>query len=371
MRVGLDYRPVTAAPYSGIARQVLAMESALAARPGVEVLRFTACPDGHPHRQIALCPAQASPQGGLHRPQERWRFEAGFLPQALRDSRADVYIATANTGLPPLGAPEGVRLGLLLHDVFQLTLDNRHASWWKALAYRQIDRLGVRRSVSLAERVFTPSRFTAEQAAALFPRHAAKLRVLPNAVPSIAEPVMASPLNAPYWLLVGSREPRKNIPWFIEQWRSARQACPELLPELALVGSLDDLPPEQRDLPGLRVLSGVSDAELAALYRHAERLWQPSLAEGFGLPVVEAMAQGTPTAVALGSALDEVALPEAPRFDPHQGAALQRLMRRLAQDGRGRLESPVALRAWAAQFDMPAYSARLWQWLGEWLGEAW
>ena len=78
------------------------------------------------------------------------------------------------------------------------------------------------------------------------------------------------------------------------------------MPPLVLVGSLDHLPEEQRGLPGLHALGGLDDAELHALYRQAERLWQPSYAEGFGLPVVEALSVGTPVAVASGTSLDEV-----------------------------------------------------------------
>ncbi|MEN1226717.1 glycosyltransferase, partial [Pseudomonas aeruginosa] len=62
----------------------------------------------------------------------------------------------------------------------------------------------------------------------------------------------------------------------------------------------------------------------------AERLWQPSYAEGFGLPVVEALSVGTPVAVASGTSLDEITPPSAPRFSPTDGAALERLMLRLA-----------------------------------------
>ena len=87
------------------------------------------------------------------------------------------------------------------------------------------------------------------------------------------------------------------------------------MPPLVLVGSLDHLPEEQRGFaPACTRSAGLDDAELHALYRQAERLWQPSYAEGFGLPVVEALSVGTPAAVASGTSLDEVTPPSAPRF---------------------------------------------------------
>ncbi|MBF3124306.1 glycosyltransferase, partial [Pseudomonas aeruginosa] len=77
----------------------------------------------------------------------------------------------------------------------------------------------------------------------------------------------------------------------------------------------------------------------------AERLWQPSYAEGFGLPVVEALSVGTPVAVASGTSLDEVTPPSAPRVSPRAGAALERRLRRLADAPRD--ASAEDLIAWA------------------------
>ena len=195
--------------------------------------------------------------------------------------------------------------------MFQLTLDNYHASLARALAYRLIDWAGTARSLRLADAVWTPSRYTAQAAAKLFPRQRAKLAVLPNAVPwRPADPATPLPAGLParYWLAVGAREPRKNMPWFVEQWRQARERQPDL-PALALVARPQELPAELRRLDDLIWLKELDDATLRAVYAAAERLWRPSYAEGFGLPVIEALAQGTPVAVATGSALDEIAPP--------------------------------------------------------------
>lgn len=167
---------------------------------------------------------------------------------------------------------------------------------------------------------------------------------------------LAAGLPPRYWLLVGTRELRKNVPWFVSAWARARAQAPGV-PPLVLVGSLDHLPEEQRGLPGLHALGGLDDAELHALYRQAERLWQPSYAEGFGLPVVEALSVGTPVAVASGTSLDEVTPPSAPRFSPSDGAALERLMLRLADAPRE--ASAEELIAWAARFNREAYRQRL------------
>ena len=183
--------------------------------------------------------------------------------------------------------------------------------------------------------------------------------MLPNQVEGffeLAADLSKRQLPARYWLLVGTRELRKNVPFLVDAWQQARRQSPAV-PDLVLVGSLDHLPETQRTLPGIRALSGVSDAELHALYRQASRLWQPSYAEGFGLPVIEALSVGTPVAVASGTSLDEITPPSAPRFSPTDGPALTQLMVSLGE--RADEESPEQRRQWAERFNHHAYRRRL------------
>ncbi|WP_338476865.1 glycosyltransferase family 1 protein [Pseudomonas khavaziana] len=358
MRVALDYRPATVAPSSGIARQVLALEHALRARANTEVLLFSEAPLDHPQRQTAVCPAWASPLDGLQRPQVRLGFERRFLPKALHAQQIDLYIATANMGLPLCRKPAGTRYVLVLHDLFQLTHRNFHRSRLKALAYRLIDGASIAWSVWQADRVWCPSQFSCNEAARVFPWARAKFRVLSNLVPELnaaPEPLPVS-LPARYWLVVGTREPRKNMVFFLRQWQACRAANPDV-PDVVLVGHASDVPADLGALPGLHWCSGLSDGQLQALYRHAACLWQPSYAEGFGLPVVEALSVGTPVAVARGSALDEVAPPSAPRFDPHNTGQLHDVMRQLA--AHGATLDPQPQIDWARQFAEPAYRSRL------------
>ncbi len=358
MRVGLDYRYAAASPNSGIGRQALAMERALLGLPQVELQRYAVAPAGDPLRDSVNCPAWTCPRAAMHRPHLRLRFEMSYLPRVLRTHEADVYIANFNMGLPLPPRPPGIRYALLLHDLFQITLNNYHASRLKASIYRASDRLSIHYAVNAADQIWTPSDYTARETARLFPRHASKLRVLPNLVePFHGEVLSAAALDLPdrYWLAVGTRELRKNMPWFVDAWQQARMCVPAV-PELVLVGSVEHLPEAQRQLPGLQARGDLNDAQLHTLYRHAERLWQPSYAEGFGLPVVEALSVGTPVAVATGSSLDEVAPPDAPRFSPVDSKGLVELM--------GRLASPPtidadALRQWAEEFGMNRYRGRL------------
>ncbi|MDF3195468.1 glycosyltransferase family 1 protein [Pseudomonas sp. 1928-m] len=364
MRVGLDYRPATVAPQSGIGRQVRALEQALLSREQTELVRFTEAPLQHAQRQTACCPPWGGLLDGLQRPHVRMRFEARFLPRALREQGIDLYIATANMGLPIGRKPVGARYVVLLHDLFQLTERNFHRSRLKALAYRLIDGVSIAWSVWIADQVWCPSQFSAKEAARLFPFAAKKLRVLPNLVEAFAGNPARCPDTLPsrFWLAVGTREPRKNMPRFVESWRQAREQSDQV-PDLVLIGHADDLPAPLRQLPGLHWLSGIGDAELHGLYATAECLWQPSFAEGFGLPVVEALSLGTPVALARGSALDEVAPLSSPRFNADQPDELLACMLHLAHQPERR--DQLELQQWAARFDFTAYRARLEQLLQE------
>ena len=363
MRVGLDYRPATGFPNSGIGRQNIALEQAMRAHPEVRLQLFSVGPYEHPIRRIAHCPQWPTPLDGIHRLPARLRFEALFLPQALAEAEVEVYIANLNMGLPIGRKPPGLRYVLQLHDLFQLTMNNAHGSRLKAKFYGLTDRLSIGHSVRVADRIWTPSQFTADETVRLFPHARDKIRVMPHVVEGFAgEPTAPGiPLPERYWLCVGTREPRKNIAFFFEAWQVARRQFPKT-PDLLLVGGSDCLSPAARETPGLHSISGINDSELHHIYRHAERLWQPSYGEGFGLPVVEALSVGTPVAVATGSSLDEVTPPDSPRFSPTDSAALIRLMGVL---GSAEPEPTAPLKAWADTFGVTPFRLRFNQMLEE------
>src|SRR5262249_5847792 len=83
----------------------------------------------------------------------------------------------------------------------------------------------------------------------------------------------------------------------------------------------------------VRFLGWVSGGEIEGLWAIAEAFVFPSLYEGFGLPVLEAMARGVPVACSRASSLPEVAGEAALLFDPHDERAIARALRRLLDDG--------------------------------------
>jgi alpha-1,3-rhamnosyl/mannosyltransferase len=134
-----------------------------------------------------------------------------------------------------------------------------------------------------------------------------KIRVVPNGVSDVFSP--DGPAEAgDYVLAVGTLEPRKNLTRLAE-------ATQRLGVELRVAG---DAGWGDVRLEGnlIRRLGRVSDDELARLYRGARCLAYPSLEEGFGIPIVEAMASGTPVVTSRGGATEEVAGHAAVLVDP-------------------------------------------------------
>jgi alpha-1,3-rhamnosyl/mannosyltransferase len=120
-------------------------------------------------------------------------------------------------------------------------------------------------------------------------------------------------LGAPYLLMVSTLEPRKNVEVPVEALRVLRRNRPELL--LAMAGAVAPGAEAPAAGDGIRLLGFVDDDELAALYRGASAFVYPSRFEGFGMPIVEALASGIPTVTSAHPSLNEASGTAAFRAD--------------------------------------------------------
>jgi glycosyltransferase involved in cell wall biosynthesis len=162
--------------------------------------------------------------------------------------------------------------------------------------------------------IFAISEFTADDVAETlaFPRE--QIRVAyPGVDPRFSADGPAAELGGSYIFCVSTLEPRKNLRMLVDAFTLLRRRRPDVT--LALAGPEGWSAPQlQRD--GVRLLGFVPDEQLPELYRGASVFAYPSLFEGFGMPVLEAMASGTATVVSSHPSLDEASGDAALRADP-------------------------------------------------------
>jgi len=196
-------------------------------------------------------------------------------------------------------------LVVTVHDLAVL----RHPEWfnrWTA----SYSRLAVPRVLRAATRLIAVSEFTKREIVSLVGVDAARIEVVPNAVEDVFAP--AGPkADGDYVLAVGTLEPRKNL----ERIAQAVEG------ELRVVGArgwggVD--PPAN-----VTWLGGVSDGQLAALYRGARCLVYASLYEGFGIPVAEALQCGCPVVTSRDSPMEELASADAVYVDPRDAESIR------------------------------------------------
>jgi glycosyltransferase involved in cell wall biosynthesis len=157
-------------------------------------------------------------------------------------------------------------------------------------------------------------------------------------------------IDRPYVLFCGTIEPRKNVRRVLQAFRGIRDTDAELL----LAGPRGWKEDVRDDLSALdgraRALGFVGRADLDVLYAGAAAVVYPSLAEGFGLPVLEAMANGAPVVTSRGTATEEVAGDAALLVDPLDVDAIEDAIRRLLDDRALAAELGSAARARASTY---------------------
>ena len=297
MRVALDATAL-ALTNGGLARYAAELSRALADRypeGDFALLSDQAFTMPEPHRRNLR--AAGRPRNALER---RWWLWG--VQREMSRERSELFHGT-NFAVPYLPLRPSV---VTVHDL---------SPWmnpdWHYAADRARQRTPPLLGLRIATMIITPTqavragvieRFHVAASCVVAVPHGASDVFRPAAAPAAS--LAASPVTTPYFLYVGTLEPRKNLDGLIEAWREVRR---QYSVGLVLAGrrraDFHELPPE----PGLRLTGEVSDTDLVQLYSGALALVYPSHYEGFGLPVLEAMQCGTCVLISNDAALCEVA----------------------------------------------------------------
>ncbi len=257
------------------------------------------------------------------------------LPRLLRRLRPDVvhytnYLAPVWSGVPYV---------VSVHDMSVSLMPQFHTLKKRLLTSRLVPIVARR-----AARVLTPSESTRRDVVRLLGLDPGRVLVIPYAPAPVFRPTPPDParlqalgLRQPYFLYVGTLEPRKNLVRALGAFARAAGALPDH--RFVLVGQrgwkYDEIVREaaRPDLAGRVTLAGyVPEVDLPTLYAHATAFVYPSLYEGFGLPVMEAMASGVPVLTSRSSSLTEIAEGAALLVDPLDEAELADALVALATD---------------------------------------
>jgi glycosyltransferase involved in cell wall biosynthesis len=272
LRVGIDTSPL-ALTRAGTARYLRALLASLQDEP-VEVSRYELAGEG--------------------RLRKLWRDTAWYLralPRAARRDGVDVlHCPTQRAPIRP-----SMPLVITIHDLAVL----RHPTMFN-LWTRRYSALALPKIVRAARRIIVGSDFTRREVIELLEAPEEKLRVIPYGVGGSFTAPDETNANGDYVLAVSTLEPRKNLERLVEGFRLADL---EGL-ELRVVGA-EGWGGVQVGGDQVRWLGEISDAELARQYRGAATVAYVSLYEGFGLPVLEAMASGASVVAPAGPPFSE------------------------------------------------------------------
>ena len=235
-------------------------------------------------------------------------------PRDLRAHPVDLFHGVTGFELPP---GRTCPLVTTVHDLVPLRFP-RLVPWRHRWAVRCLLGSALRR----ARQVIAVSEATRAEILARYPVPAAKIRVVPEAAPAHVRPPSEAAreavraryrLDGPYVLFVGLLEPKKNLGVLLGAVARLRAAKAWGTTELVVAGASgwgrDRWSVEAHRLgldQSVRFLGAVPDGDLPALYAGARAFVFPSLWEGFGLPVLEAMAAGAPVIASRRGALPEV-----------------------------------------------------------------
>jgi glycosyltransferase involved in cell wall biosynthesis len=256
------------------------------------------------------------------------------------ESEAILYPYWPSPPVRRAGAPPAA---IFVHDL-AFRVRPAEVPWQQRLYFRAVLPLALRGAAA----VLVPSESTKRDLldAYRIPGLEQKVEVIPEGLPPVVKPgPLPEGIEPGFVLAVGTVEPRKNYARLLLAYRQLRGrhgALPFIInglpgvPQLVIAGrpgwAYGDTLQRIAAEPGVRYLGHVDEPTLAALYESASVLAFPSLYEGFGLPLLEAMANGVPAVVGGAGSLPELALGAAISVDAQDTNAITGALERLLAD---------------------------------------
>lgn len=309
MKVGIDVR-LLSRPLTGIGRYTLEMVKALSCIDGLELYLYSPAPilDAHlPYIQKVAKITCSNWQSGLLR--QLW--SETLLPYWVLRDNVDLFWGTGHR--LPSWLPQRVARVVTIHDlVWKYAPDTmRPLSRW-------LESWQMPKAIRKADHVVADSQATANAVEKTFQINVDNLSVvyLGAGVP-VSEPyedlLLKLDIDKPYFLFVGTLEPRKNLHRLLKAYSNLPQPIKSQA-ILVVVGGkgwgklkLPELIHQLNLVDRVKLLGYVDEDALAVLYAKALFLAMPSIYEGFGLPLLEAMVYGTPVLTSRSSSMPEVA----------------------------------------------------------------
>lgn len=242
------------------------------------------------------------------------------LPKQASEDCVDVFWGATHR-IPHYLDPKIARV-VTIHDLVW-----RYAGSTMRPLSRLMESVLMPRAIKASDLVIADSVSTARGLLETYPEAEHKVRVVHLGVSSFPEPSTAKYLVAlgvdkPFFLFVGTLEPRKNLGRLLEAYagmpESLRRSCNLVVAGGRGWGGVDvkQLVESLGLQEFVNILGYVSDEALSTLYKHARFLAMPSLYEGFGLPILEALSFGTPVLTSNCSSMPEVAMESGELVDP-------------------------------------------------------
>ena len=267
------------------------------------------------------------------------------IPRKARALNLDVLIEPAHFG--PFNLPSSIKRVTFIHDLTPLINPKWHP-WYSGLGHK----LFIKRIVSKSDLILTNSEYTKRDIHRLLGKELESIEAIPLGVSPDFKPtsnigvIQGYGLYKDYFLYQGTLEPRKNLITLIKGYELYRDTNPSNIEQLILSGKkgwkIKRLIAYKENSPykdDIILLGYVKREDMPALYSHAKAFIYPSLYEGFGMPLLEAMACGTSCIASNASSLAEVGQDHVIYFAPQDAEELARSIPKSLEKSEGDLKN--------------------------------